>query len=345
MKVTDQQYQLSERDFAWRDSRISMLDAPSQTYKIALQSSGDALISTDTHGNILQMNRTAEAMTGWLQAEALDLPLAKVFRIINDHMGEVVDSLVESLLHERTLVDWTNFTLLIAKNGTERPIASCGAPIRNSDGEITGVVLIFRDQTAQYATTKSITDSEARYRDAFERSPVATAFTRPDGRTFKVNRAFADLLGISIEELQKTTLADIIHPLDYANTLETNQCLLNNERSTYRIETRYQHRNGHLVFADVSTTLLRDSEGEPLYFVTSSVDITQRKQKERELVTSEARYRRLFEASKDGILIVDADDGKIADVNPFLIELTGYSRRDFLGNVFGRSLYSKMPPC
>jgi PAS domain S-box-containing protein len=77
--------------------------------------------------------------------------------------------------------------------------------------------------------------------------------------------------------------------------------------------------------------LLRDSEGAPLHFVISSVDITERKRKERDLETSEARYRRLFETAKDGILIVDADDGKIVEVNPFLIELTGYSRQDFLG--------------
>ncbi len=150
------------------------------------------------------------------------------------------------------------------------------------------------------------------------------------------------MLGFSIGELQQVNFADITHPDDIAETSECIRCLLANERTTYRMDKRYRHRDGHFVFADVSTTLLRDSVGAPLHLITSIVDITERKQAEHALEASEMRYRRLFEAAKDGILIVDADNETIVDVDPFVIELTGYSHQDFLGKYLWRSVRSRM---
>ena len=324
-------YQEPEQEVAWLDSRLSIHDAQSQTFKIALQSNGDALIAADIHGNVLQMNTAAETMTGWRQVETVDQPLACVFRIVNEDTGDQVEGLLGHLLHEQNGADWTNNTLLIDRDGIERPIACCGAPVRNANGEITGVVLIFRDQTAERATKRALTKSEARFRDAFETSPFGRALTALNGQLLEANHAFADMLGLSIQELQEVNSANITHPYDLAESLECSRRLLSNECSTYRTETCYQHRNGHLVFADVRTTMLRDSAGAPLHFITGIVDISERKQNERALKDSEARYRRLFETAKDGILIVNGDNGEIVDVNPFLIELTGYSPQDFVG--------------
>ena len=114
------------------------------------------------------------------------------------------------------------------------------------------------------------------------------------------------MLGFSIGELQQVNFADITHPDDIAETSECIRCPAN-ERTTYRMDKRYRHRDRHFVFADVSTTLLRDSVGAPLHLITSIVNITERKRAEHALEASETRYRRLFEAAKDGILIVDAD--------------------------------------
>ena len=307
-----------EREIVGLNSRISTLDAESQTFKIALESIGDALISIDTSGHIQQMNAAAETMTGWRQAEAAGQPLANVFRVVSEVTGEEVDSLVERLLCERIVVDWTNHTLLIAKDGSERPVANCGAPIRDDDGKITGVVLIFRDQTAALASQVALKKSEACFRDAFEKSTIGKALTAPDGRLIKANLAFANMLGFSVEEMQQFTISQLTHPDDIAKSLECFRCLLAKKRSTCQIEKRYKRRNGHFIIADVSTTLTCNPLGMPLHFITSVTDITQRKLTEQALAASETRYRRLFEAAKDGVLILDADTGKIVDVNPFL---------------------------
>ena len=184
--------------------------------------------------------------------------------------------------------------------------------------------------TASTKALVALRASEQQFRDTFERASIGQSMTGPDGRLLKVNQALADMLGFSIEELQQLTASQITHPDDLAETQECIRSLFAGERHTYRTEKRYRHRDGHFVVADVSTTLLRDAQGDPLCLMTSVVDISERKRIAHDLEASETRYRRLFEAARDGILILDADTGRIIDVNPYLIELTGYSRGEFM---------------
>jgi PAS domain S-box-containing protein len=193
------------------------------------------------------------------------------------------------------------------------------------------LIVTFNDITERKRVEEALRESEARFRDTFEHSAIGRSLTGPDGRLLKVNQALADMLGFSIKELQQVTFVDITHPDDVAESRECVRCLFAGERAAYRIEKRYRHRDGHFLFADVSTTLLRDAQGAPRCLITSVVDISERKRIAHDLEASETRYRRLFEAAKDGILILDADTGRIVDVNPFMEELTGYSRDAFLG--------------
>ncbi|MDI6740672.1 MAG: PAS domain S-box protein, partial [Candidatus Edwardsbacteria bacterium] len=128
--------------------------------------------------------------------------------------------------------------------------------------------------------------SEAQFRAIFERSTVGKSLTGPDGRLLKVNQAFAGMLGYSIAEMQTINFAAITHPDDLAQSRESIRCLLANERDTYRFEKRYFHKNGTVVWANVSTTLLRDAQGAPLHFITSISDITERKRLENEIQTA-----------------------------------------------------------
>jgi PAS domain S-box-containing protein len=128
-----------------------------------------------------------------------------------------------------------------------------------------------------------LAESEERFRSVFERSKLGKSLTSPSGKLLKINQAFADLLGYSIEEMQGINFAEITHPDDTWESRECIRSLLANERNSYRMEKRYIHKSGKEVWTDVSTTLLRDGKGAPLYFLTAIADITDRKRAEKAL--------------------------------------------------------------
>ncbi|MDQ5910090.1 MAG: hypothetical protein QG599_2185, partial [Pseudomonadota bacterium] len=138
--------------------------AAQEEFRITLYSIGDAVITTDTESRIRQMNPVAEQLTGWLEVEARGQRLDTVFHIVSEETYAVVENPVERVLREGSVVGLANHTLLIARDGTKRPIADSGAPIRDERSVITGVVLVFRDQSEERSAGAEIRRNEARLR-------------------------------------------------------------------------------------------------------------------------------------------------------------------------------------
>ncbi len=114
---------------------------------VTLRSIGDGVITTDTAGNVQLMNKVAERLTGWSQAQADGKPIGEVFQIINELSREQCENPVQKVLDTGEVIELANHTLLIARQGTERIIADSGAPIKDASGTTIGVVLVFRDIT------------------------------------------------------------------------------------------------------------------------------------------------------------------------------------------------------
>ncbi len=186
------------------------------------------------------------------------------------------------------------------------------------------LVVTFNDITARNQAEAALRESEARFRDIFERSTIGKALTRHDGRLIRVNRAFADMLGFSIEELQRLTLAEITHPDDIADSRECVRSVVSGERTSLRMEKRYRHRDGHWVFGDTSATLLHNIQGTPPCLIASIVDITERKRGEAALRESQTRFRDTFEHSTIGQSLTGRD-GKLLNVNQALADMLGFS--------------------
>jgi len=110
-----------------------------------LESIGDAVIVTDADTCILRMNPVAESLTGWTIDQAKGRQLSKVFHIVNEATRQTVEGPVDKVKQFGTTVGLTNQTILIRKDGTETPIDDSAAPIRDDEGTLTGIVLVFRD--------------------------------------------------------------------------------------------------------------------------------------------------------------------------------------------------------
>jgi PAS domain S-box-containing protein len=168
---------------------------------------GDAVIATDVSGRVTRMNRVAEQLTGWTEAEANGRPLAEVFDIVNEETRRQVENPVARVLREGTVVGLANHTLLVARNGAEVPIADSGAPIIDAQGDIAGVVLVFRDQSEErlirrffevrlalieYAVDHTLQELLTRALDevgAFVESPIGFYhFVAPDQQTLTLQQ-------------------------------------------------------------------------------------------------------------------------------------------------------------
>jgi diguanylate cyclase len=118
-----------------------------EKFKTTLLSVGDGVISTDDQGNVVIMNKISEQLTGWLQEEAFGKPVEEVFNIINERTRERCENPVQKVLETGDIIELANHTHLISRDGSERPIEDSAAPIKDEQGNVTGVVLVFRDFT------------------------------------------------------------------------------------------------------------------------------------------------------------------------------------------------------
>lgn len=113
--------------------------------EVTLCSIGDAVIATDINGKVTFLNSTAESLTGWSRSDASDRSLERVFRIINEHSRKPVESMAAFVKRRGTVVSLANDCVLISKDEEEIPIETSGAPIRDPDGNIIGVIIVFHD--------------------------------------------------------------------------------------------------------------------------------------------------------------------------------------------------------
>jgi PAS domain S-box-containing protein len=142
--------------------------------QVTLSSIGDAVIATDTDGDVTFLNPVAESLTGWKQEEAQGQPLRKVFNIMNEQTRETVENPALRAMQEGSIVGLANHTVLIAKDGIEMPIDDSGAPIKGAEGKVIGAVLVFRDITERRLTEKERSTLLISERAAREKAEAAS---------------------------------------------------------------------------------------------------------------------------------------------------------------------------
>ena len=143
-------------DITERKIATQILAAEKERLAVTLRSIGDGVITTDINGNITMLNKAAETLTGWLSDEATGKLLQDVFIIINQLTRERSEDPVTRVLKTDTIVELSNHTCLISRDGREIVIGDSGAPIRDNEGKVIGTVLVFRDMTEKEKLQDSI---------------------------------------------------------------------------------------------------------------------------------------------------------------------------------------------
>ncbi|HEY9230806.1 MAG TPA: PAS domain S-box protein, partial [Blastocatellia bacterium] len=263
-----------------------------------LGSIGDAVIATDVEARVTFMNPVAESLTGWTRAEALGQPIDAIFVIINEYSRQPVENPVARVLREGIIVGLANHTVLIQKQGTEIPIDDSGAPIRDEQGNVSGVVLVFRDVSERHKAEAAL----AFVASIVESSDDAIIGKTLDGIILSWNQGAERLYGYRAEEVIGKHIRLLTEPEhdDVEAILEQ----LKNGKSIDHYETVRVKKNGERVSVALTISPIKDLEGRLTGASTIARDITERKHAEAERArllaeaeTREQRARFLAEAS------------------------------------------------
>jgi diguanylate cyclase (GGDEF)-like protein/PAS domain S-box-containing protein len=155
--------------------------------------------------------------------------------------------------------------------------------VLGEDGRPRYFVSQMEDITERKRTEAALREEAVRFRLSFDNAPIGKALVAPDGRFLEVNPALCGIVGYTRDELLATTLQDITHPDDLDVDLELVRQLMAGDLRTYSMEKRYFHADGHVLWINLSVSLVRDDSASPLYFISQIEDITARKAMEDEL--------------------------------------------------------------
>ncbi len=304
---------------------------------ITLHSIGDAVISTDKEGLVVRMNPVAEELCGWSFEEALGKPLNDVFIIVNAVTRKQVTNPVKKVLEFGEIVGLANHTVLISRNGVEYHISDSAAPIKDKDGEITGIVLVFSDVTVNYKAQMLIKESEKRNHSLLNNLEAGIVVHAPDTSIVMNNHRASELLGLSEEQMRGKEAIDPawnfvdeeLKPLPLSE-YPVNRILSGRQPIQNQILGVHHPLKKEIVWVTVNGFAVLDNQGEIVEIVISFIDISDGKKAEKELKQRELELRRqneLFESLINnlpmGVFMVDAPSGKPLVANKSALKLLG----------------------
>jgi PAS domain S-box-containing protein len=200
-----------ERELAVRESQAE-LQQSRERLRVTLSSIADAVISCDAAGRIVFMNPKAEELTGWSADAATGASIREVLCAVDEETRKPAENIASRVLRERRAVLRADHLALLDRRGGVVPIEDSGAPILGDDGELTGVVVVFRNVTEQRRAQEQTRASERRYRTLVEMSPDGVV-VQLGGKIVYANAVAVRLFGAKYrEQLQGRNVLELIHP-------------------------------------------------------------------------------------------------------------------------------------
>lgn len=305
----------------YKKAHFRELNRLNERLGVTLRSIGDAVIATDMEGRVEMLNPVAEQLTGFTNEEAMGKELREIFNIINEETRNEVENPVARVLREGVVVGLANHTLLISRDFREIPIADSGAPIITPDGNISGVVLVFRDQSKERKAKREIKEAKE-----FAESIVATvreALVVLDAslKIVSANRYFYSTFRVTPEESEGKLILEIANRrLDNPKLRQLLENILPSNSSFDGFEVLYEDEFGENKIFLLNARRLHSESGETKMILLTLEDITERRRYESELIHTVSLLQATLDSTEDGILLVDKK-GKVSAYNKKFLEL------------------------
>jgi two-component system sensor histidine kinase UhpB len=287
---------LLSREYRLRGERLAAgadaLAISEARYRTLTESAPEAVVVLDVErGTFADFNRKACELFGF-SAEALrslgPLQLSPLRQPDGRQSSEAAAEYIrQAVAYARPVFEWTYRTADGHEYPCEVRLVRLPDPSRVL---LRGSVTDIKERKRAEAALR---ESEERFRNAFDFAAIGMALVAPDGRFLRVNQALCDMVGYSAAELLARDFQSITHPDDLEEDLGLARQILKDSLPFYHLEKRYLHKEGRIVWALLSVSLLRGRHAEPLYFISQIEDITERKNAEKTLQAYNLRLKAL----------------------------------------------------
>ncbi|MGO9901190.1 MAG: PAS domain S-box protein [Solirubrobacteraceae bacterium] len=271
----------------------------------------DAIAVVDREGTIVVANERADALFGYepgeLVGRALEMLLPARVRAahVKHRATFLADPQDRAMGAERDL-------MARRKDGHEFPVAVTLRPVQAPGGPLVSAAI--RDITARMRASEALGLAEERFRRAFEEAPIGMSLVALDGRCMSANRALCEIVGYSEEELRALRFAQITHVEDVDSDRGHRRQMIAGEIRSYKLARRFVHKDGRVIWVDLSISLVRDAGGAPLHYIAQVQDVTAARQAQESLRAVNARLQAVFDHAPAGMLL-RARSGEILQMN------------------------------
>jgi len=302
-----------------------------ERYYTTIKSIGDAVIVTDMLGKVELLNPIAEDLTGWKNEEVQGKPLDEIFNIVNEENHKTVENPVKRVLREGNVIGLANHTLLISRDGREIPIADSGAPIKDVDGKTSGVVLVFRDQSAERKAQKTILEAKLFAEGILDTIREALVVLDPDLNIISVNKYFYKIFRVNPEETINRKIYDIGNRqwnIPALRKLLEEILPLNTSFSDYEVTHNFERIGNRTMLLNARRIYRENNKTEMILLAIE--DVTEKKNKEIEIKKAASEWEKTFDTVDDAICILDREQ-KIIRTNKKMEELFNPADKQIAG--------------
>jgi len=317
--------QLIIRDITDRKRAEKEINKSKEDFKDLFNNAPLGYHEIDSEGRVVRINQTELTMLGYTSEDLIGQYIWK-YNTNEKYSFEITREKLQGRLISATPYERE----LLRKDGSTITVLQFDRILQAKDGNITGIRSSVQDITERKQAEINLQLSEEKFRNIFENSIVGKSMTTIDGQ-MKVNKAFSNILGYSEEELSHMKWIDLTYQDDIEFNTNEIKSILIGEKDFSQWQKRYIHKNGNIIWANISTFLLRDNDGNPMHFITEIFDITDSKKSEEDLRNSEEKFKKAFMTSPDSVTINRMHDGMYVSTNIGFTRILGYEQGDILG--------------
>ncbi|MCC7198726.1 MAG: PAS domain S-box protein [Gammaproteobacteria bacterium] len=263
--------------------------------KAIVDASDDAIIGKSLDGTITSWNSGAERMFGHARSEVVG---GGIDRIIPAELAQEERDIVARIARGEHVEHFD--TVRLHKDGHRIDVSLSVSPIYDADHRVVGASKIARDVTDRHVAEARLCESEALFRSYFELPLIGVTITGTDRRWTEANQRACEILGYPRDALLGRSWEEMTHPQDLAANVDLFERTLAGQRKTYTVEKRFIRGDGSTVNVELSTACVRNSDGEPAYFVALIQDITERVAS-RERILRQSRFYRCLSECNDAV--------------------------------------------